>query len=194
MKYIITSLIAILAPLTLFAMIDTNLAYNSSGNAVYELQDVLISDGCLTHEPTGYFGLLTLNAVKCFQIANNIPSTGYVGVLTRTVLNAIIASNVETSTQAQQEEIGTTTQVVTTPIEPVVKGIPETPVSKTSTSKEVIGADGKIYIEITQPVVDQSTLSPELRAKWEKLKKDEPAIKAYQEMMKQRMINENAPN
>lgn len=36
---------------------------------------------------TNYFGTLTRNAVKLFQKAHNIPQTGYVGTLTRGVLN-----------------------------------------------------------------------------------------------------------
>ena len=37
---------------------------------------------------TGYFGPLTLAAVKKFQAENGIPTTGYVGPLTRTALNS----------------------------------------------------------------------------------------------------------
>jgi hypothetical protein len=36
---------------------------------------------------TSFFGSLTLAAVKAYQIANGIPSTGYVGTLTRASLN-----------------------------------------------------------------------------------------------------------
>ncbi len=48
------------------------------------LQKVLNEKGYLNSTPTGYFGLLTLSAVKKFQIANGISGTGYVGPLTRT--------------------------------------------------------------------------------------------------------------
>lgn len=37
---------------------------------------------------TNFFGQLTFNAVKKFQTANNIPNTGFVGVLTRQALNS----------------------------------------------------------------------------------------------------------
>jgi len=47
-----------------------------------------------------------LNGVKDFQTANGIPSTGYVGVLTRTALNAILVTAVDTSKQAEQTETG----------------------------------------------------------------------------------------
>lgn len=54
------------------------------------LQDFLQSKGYLNSEPTGYFGLLTLRAVKSFQNANGItPASGYVGPITRTKIREI---------------------------------------------------------------------------------------------------------
>lgn len=41
-------------------------------------------------EETTLFGPKTLQAVKRFQSSNNIPNTGYVGIITRTVINKII--------------------------------------------------------------------------------------------------------
>lgn len=55
---------------------------------VTELQKILIADGYLKIiAPTGYFGPSTMAAVKLYQKANNISATGFVGILTRAVLN-----------------------------------------------------------------------------------------------------------
>ncbi len=61
--------------------IDTN-------NEVSALQDFLASAGYLNSEPTGYFGLATLAAVKKFQSSNSISPTGFVGPLTRGKIKA----------------------------------------------------------------------------------------------------------
>ncbi len=63
-----------------------NLSIRSRGEQVTTLQSILIQKGYLTGEPTGYFGVVTLKAVKEFQRANNIPPTGFVGPLTRALL------------------------------------------------------------------------------------------------------------
>ena len=56
---------------------------------VTELQKILIAKGYLKiKSPTGYFGSLTLAAVRSYQRANNIPATGNVYILTRTALNS----------------------------------------------------------------------------------------------------------
>ena len=64
-----------------------NLRYRSrdagTNDEVSALQDFLQANGYLKSEPTGYFGLLTLRAVKNFQLASGISSTGFVGPLTR---------------------------------------------------------------------------------------------------------------
>ncbi len=61
---------------------------NTNGE-VSILQDFLQSEDYLTSEPTGYFGLATLRAVKAFQKANNLRPTGYVGPLTRAKIKAV---------------------------------------------------------------------------------------------------------
>ncbi|MCM2339283.1 MAG: peptidoglycan-binding protein [Burkholderiales bacterium] len=55
---------------------------NTNGE-VSLLQDFLQVKGYLNSEPTGYFGILTLKAVKDFQKDNNISPTGYVGPATK---------------------------------------------------------------------------------------------------------------
>jgi len=56
---------------------------------VYNLQKYLnenkipgTTTNYLSAPPTGYFGILTFNAVRKFQKANGLPSTGYVGPMT----------------------------------------------------------------------------------------------------------------
>jgi peptidoglycan hydrolase-like protein with peptidoglycan-binding domain len=66
-----------------------NLQYGMSDDAVFKLQEKLIAHGMLSIIiPTGWFGPLTLKAVKIFQEQNEIPPTGFVGAMTRASLNA----------------------------------------------------------------------------------------------------------
>lgn len=70
-----------------------NLTIGSIGNDVTELQNLLVQLGYLTATPTGYFGVLTQKAVQSFQIANNVsPASGFVGPLTRAVLNTLLGA------------------------------------------------------------------------------------------------------
>jgi hypothetical protein len=55
---------------------------------VYNLQKTLVAQGFATFKPTGFFGTLTLEAVKAFQVAHSIEPTGFVGPLSRAVLNS----------------------------------------------------------------------------------------------------------
>ncbi len=66
-----------------------DLRYRSMGTAVSGLQDYLQASGHLNSEPTGYFGLLTLQAVKNFQSSQSISPTGFVGPLTRAKIRAL---------------------------------------------------------------------------------------------------------
>jgi hypothetical protein len=62
----------------------------SSGTDVTNLQNILIHEGLLKIDtPTGYFGPLTEAAVKLYQAAHGIPTTGFVGPLTRAQLNTV---------------------------------------------------------------------------------------------------------
>jgi uncharacterized repeat protein (TIGR01451 family) len=60
---------------------------NTNGD-VSTLQDFLSVKGYLNSEPTGYFGVGTLAAVKKYQSANGITPTGFVGALTRAKIKA----------------------------------------------------------------------------------------------------------
>ena len=73
--------------------ITNNLRYRSrdinTNGEVSTLQDFLQSQNYLNSEPTGYFGLLTLKAVKDFQSANSINPTGYVVPITRAKISTL---------------------------------------------------------------------------------------------------------
>jgi peptidoglycan hydrolase-like protein with peptidoglycan-binding domain len=67
---------------------NNNISEGTQNDEVRELQEKLRSLGFFTfHTSTGYFGPITLAAVKAFQTANGIPATGFVGPLTRAALN-----------------------------------------------------------------------------------------------------------
>jgi len=60
---------------------------------VYCLHRLLAQEGVFPHTPTGSFGPLTFAAVRRFQKKYNLPSTGFVGPMTRTVLNKLYNQN-----------------------------------------------------------------------------------------------------
>jgi peptidoglycan hydrolase-like protein with peptidoglycan-binding domain len=64
---------------------------------VAQLQTFLVAEGySIPDAVTNYFGPETFAAVKAFQKANGLPVTGYVGPLTRAILNkGIIATTPE---------------------------------------------------------------------------------------------------
>ena len=73
-------------------MVTINLRYRNYGDQVIALQNILIKQGYLTSQATGYFGVLTLKAVKDFQRANEITPTGFVGPLTRAALERVVGN------------------------------------------------------------------------------------------------------
>lgn len=66
---------------------DTDFGLGTTGQDVMELQTRLKDEGYFTVAPTGYFGSITRAAVMSYQSAHGIPSTGFVGPLTRAQLN-----------------------------------------------------------------------------------------------------------
>src|SRR3954464_9978377 len=106
-KHIITiaMLLSLVAPVTISAQIvqnniaptpivnrcitltNTNLRYGvrdtSANKDVAALQSFLSAQGYLKSAPTGFFGALTLAAVKKYQAAYFIQTTGFVGPITR---------------------------------------------------------------------------------------------------------------
>jgi peptidoglycan hydrolase-like protein with peptidoglycan-binding domain len=63
--------------------LDKNLTLGMRGEPVNTLQTFLYQQRYLNVEATGYFGQVTLAAVKIFQTENGIPGTGYFGPLSR---------------------------------------------------------------------------------------------------------------
>ena len=96
-----------------------------SGEMVTELQNLLTSLGFYTGPVTGFFGPLTLEAVKKFQTANNIPDTGFVGPLTLAALNASDSGTSGTGTlsSAQITAILTTLTSILTQIQAIQEQI-----------------------------------------------------------------------
>lgn len=84
---------------------------NTNGE-VSLLQDFLQTKGYLNSEPTGYFGILTLKAVKDFQKDSGITPTGYVGAITKAKISSLTGCD--------------GTIIITTPISksnPVISGV-----------------------------------------------------------------------
>ena len=80
----------ILSTSTPVFVFNQNLSLGMRGNDVVQLQLLLQKSGYLSTDTTatGYFGMLTKNAVIAFQQANNIsPAQGFVGLITRTKIN-----------------------------------------------------------------------------------------------------------
>jgi len=76
-----------------------NLGVGSQGADVTALQQFLTDSKFYTCPITGYFGRQTKAAVIAYQKANNLPATGYVGTLTRAILNK---GEVPTTAEATQ--------------------------------------------------------------------------------------------
>jgi hypothetical protein len=71
-------------------VLKRNLFYGSRGSDVRRLQVFLRAKGYLSSSPTGYFGKLTVRAVKLFQGDNNISKeVGFVGPTTRAKIKAL---------------------------------------------------------------------------------------------------------
>ncbi len=100
---------------------DQSLSYGMGGLKVVELQDFLTEQGCFNHSSTGFFGAITLSAVKCFQAKYGIIQTGYFGVLSRaqanTLLTEMLAPSVEE--EAQEQAQNPAPQATSTPPAPV---------------------------------------------------------------------------
>jgi len=66
---------------------NMNLGYGMENEDIKALQSILTAKGYFSGAITGYFGWQTEEAVKAFQLSNNLPATGIVGPLTRGLLN-----------------------------------------------------------------------------------------------------------
>ena len=65
-----------------------DLSIRDTGEDVTALQERLITEGFLTGEATGYFGVYTQAALKAYQAAHGIRQTGVMGPLTRQSLGS----------------------------------------------------------------------------------------------------------
>ena len=106
------ALIFIISPTFASAFFEKNLKYGDRGEQISELQELLISEGFMTHSATGNFYSLTLKAVKAFQTAHNLPSTGFFGIMSRAVANSLIT---------QDEEIFGGIEATSTPVIPIAE-------------------------------------------------------------------------
>ncbi len=88
----VTFVTKVLNDTTESVVVTINLRYRNYGDQVIALQNILIKQGHLTSQATGYFGVLTLKAVKDFQRANEITPTGFVGPLTRAALERVVGN------------------------------------------------------------------------------------------------------
>lgn len=88
---IISALMFALPVMALAAPFEQDLKYGSKGDSVVALQEFLIDQGFFNGNATGNFYSLTLAAVRKFQKAQGIsPISGYVGPITRGVINKIL--------------------------------------------------------------------------------------------------------
>ncbi len=95
---------------------DLRQGYRDSVNIknIYNLQAYLKSKGYLNSNPTGFFGPLTLKAVKNFQKDNAIRNTGLVGPLTREFIKKQTCINQNPVTETPLENQNTNTESTTT--------------------------------------------------------------------------------
>ncbi len=179
-KTIIALFVLLLVPFVASANFTNNLSYGMTGTDVYQLQDILQSEGCLNHVSTGYFGLLTLQAVECYQTNHNIESTGYVAILTRASLNSTLDIALASSTQEQLAETGATSTPTTSFICP--DGYVCTPVTQVTTTP-VTTTTPVVAPVISSPATNQvagavtiaTSVTPELKA-FVYLKSNDPTL------------------
>jgi peptidoglycan hydrolase-like protein with peptidoglycan-binding domain len=79
------------------------------GNAVTELQTLLVQQGFLSATPNGYFGPLTVAAVEKFQAAHGLAQLGVVGPATRAALNALLTTSTAVASTASAPTASTST-------------------------------------------------------------------------------------
>lgn len=80
---------------------------------VTDLQIFLQTRGYLESDPTGYFGAMTLSAVRSFQRANGITPNGNVGPATRAKIKALSCSTTSATTQPTESVSYQTSGVAT---------------------------------------------------------------------------------
>jgi hypothetical protein len=114
-KYLIVLLIFLfLVAIAVFAdtaNFSNNLYYGLTNNTdVSALQEFLTTQNDYSGPISGNFFSLTLAGVKKFQAANNLPQSGYFGVLSRGVANNLLTS--EVSAPSQESGVSATQSTV----------------------------------------------------------------------------------
>ena len=153
MKKTLFLLGVLLLPSLALASFDVSLKIGSRGQAVTEMQDLLQEDGCLTTQPTGYFGFATLRAVKCFQTKYKLPASGYWGPQSRAQANKVLAA---AKAESDIEEIATTgTTSAPIIVTPAMKVPPDTSAleNKVSQLQAQLQAQSDQQIKIQQQQV-----------------------------------------
>ena len=89
----------------------SNLELGARGQDVVELQDRLRTEGYFSVDSTGYFGLTTYGAVRAYQSAHGIADTGFVGPITRAMLNT--SSSLSASSLTPEEKQSAIIQIRT---------------------------------------------------------------------------------
>jgi hypothetical protein len=131
-------------------MFNNNLRQGARGADVSALQAVLVSEGHLMVSPTGFFGSLTRAAVMKYQTAKGIsPVSGFVGPLTRGVLNSSVAVTPTTPTTP------------TTPVLSGSEGFAEVRLSPTPTNNTNIQTSSDIAVYGIEFKAKQSDISVE---------------------------------
>src|SRR5579872_2557582 len=101
-KYLIvfTTILFLFPFITFASAFNQNLYYGlTSSTDVMALQEFLTNQGYYTGPVSGNFFSLTLAGVKKFQGANNLPTSGYFGILSRGVANNLLASEMNVPSQ-----------------------------------------------------------------------------------------------
>ncbi len=123
------SVLAIVSTLSLAsASIDISLKQGMRGQEVTELQQFLNEKGFLVSSSSGFFGTLTLKAVKAYQLSVGLPTSGFVGLMTRTKINESFKVDVPTvvasSTVEDVKATSTPVEIVTPVIQYVYITVP----------------------------------------------------------------------
>lgn len=114
MKKLLFIIACFIIPVISFASVDINLKYGTTHTQVKELQEFLIGKGFLTGDATGNFFTLTRKAVVAYQGSVGLPTTGYVGPMTREKINTELSLAETTSNTAEVTETGTISSSVNT--------------------------------------------------------------------------------
>lgn len=172
-KYIVFALASFLVPAFALAQgFTADVSYGMQGPAVLEVQEFLGSQGLYAGPYTGNFYSLTLAAVKRFQSAHGIPTTGYFGPLSRSAAQGIVAqesasNEVSTTTASIPNATGSVAQaqVITLPNGNVVSVAPDGTITTIYTAPQTPApAPTPITPPITTVAPTQTTSVPNSQA------------------------------